>query len=77
MSAGDVGFTVGGTESQCDLGPDDGAEEGDVIIVGVEDVLHGPASQPDRIFQVGCVDVLKFRHGSYPGGYGPIDRQTV
>ena len=35
------------------------AEEGDVVVVGVKDILHRLTTEPDGILDVGCVDVFQ------------------
>ena len=71
MASGHVRLGVRAREAELRVGLDLRAEEGDVAVVGVEDVAHHPATKPDRAGQVGGVDVgQSHRPSSQPSGRG-------
>ena len=57
-----MGFTVMSTETQRRLRLDDRTEERDMVFVGIENVLHGSASQPNRICDIRAINQLKPAH---------------
>ena len=59
VASGNVCFAVRGAESQMSVRPDLRAEEGNVVVVGVEHALHGAAAQADRTGDVGYVHFLE------------------
>ena len=64
MPSGDVSLRVMAVEAQKGRGTHLRAEEGNVVVIGIEDAGHGAAAEANGIAQVGGIDVTHSGHGT-------------